>query len=275
MSYDRSVEAFRQHTAPDPTSLSRLQRSLRQHTGAPPPRRSRRALAVAAALVLAVGAGGLLLLSSKEPPTPLSAPLSAATMEQAQLTPLVQASLQGDGALSGDTQSPRIDWQHGTLRLSVVPEQGIDLRVQTPDARVRVVGTVFTVEADRMGTEVRVERGEVEVTCAGSEPASLTTDQTQFCWPQSAARLLNRVTAQSERGASAADILETISRGLAAPDLDALTAAQLRYRKIELLGQQGRFPEAAAESRAFLKSSPPLHAEAVQAYLTTLEAAGY
>ena len=277
MSYHRARDAFRGQTEPSAETLERVRLNARRQLRLPPPRRRAPAvigLAAAAALILS-------LLPSETPitpssPAPLVGPLLAESPVTTALTPLISADFQGEGALHGDERAPRIDWTWGTLRLSVAPEQGIDLQVQTPEATVWVIGTVFTVDTDRLGTHVTVERGEVRVACTGTDgPAAVTAGQTRHCWPVTAARLLNRATALGDEGGEAEVLLETVERGIAAGDGDPLTTAQLRFLRIQTLGHLGRYAEAAAAARAFLASDSPLHRASVREYLQTLEQSGY
>lgn len=283
MSYQDAFDAFRQHTEPDAEAMARARLNTRHRLQHPPPRRRPPLLPAAVALTAAAAAMAVVYVQSStapelttSTPPPLAMPLLSDTTQTAQLTPQVAADFHGEGHLSGSEGTPHVSWARGTLRLSVPPAQGIDLQVQTPEALVEVIGTVFTVQTDRLGTRVSVERGQVAVQCASTETRMLiSTDSAAFCWPVTAARLLNRATALSDQSASAADILETVERGLNAPPTDALNTAQLRYLRIQVLGQLGRYSEAAAAARSFLADEPPMHGEAVQDYLRQLNAAGY
>jgi hypothetical protein len=66
----------------------------------------------------------------------------------------------------------------GRACFTIPPNRGIGATVHTPDAVVRVVGTIFTVAHNGRRTEVSVERGTVELlNLAGEVITTLTANQ--------------------------------------------------------------------------------------------------
>ncbi|MGF1468107.1 MAG: FecR domain-containing protein [Sandaracinaceae bacterium] len=75
----------------------------------------------------------------------------------------------------------------GRVRVAFDPPEGAGhrLAVETPEARVEVVGTAFSVQRDeRYGTTVSVEEGVVRVVPRGSPPLRLTAGQTYSGAPE-------------------------------------------------------------------------------------------
>jgi hypothetical protein len=155
----------------------------------------------------------------------------------------VQLSYRGSGTVGGAVRKPRIDWEVGTLRVEVEPDRGIDLRVDTREAEIRVIGTGFTVERDALGTRVAVAHGQVAVNCSDGGSASLLPGASITCRPTHAAGLLGRARALEASGAGPQPVLESAERGLAAGPSEAVRE-ELELIRIEALAASGREAEA-------------------------------
>jgi ferric-dicitrate binding protein FerR (iron transport regulator) len=66
--------------------------------------------------------------------------------------------------LSGDGSAIRLEAGHAVVAVTPRPSPGL-FRVVTPEAEVRVHGTVFSVTVDAAGTTVRLHEGEVRLAC--------------------------------------------------------------------------------------------------------------
>lgn len=165
---------------------------------------------------------------------------------EVRIGPHVVLRSQGEGRVGGTDDAPRIDWSAGQLAVQVEPDQGVDLQIETPDALVRVVGTVFDVDRGFLGTTVTVQRGKVEVRCAGEEPQLVPGGASAECWSAEPAALLARA-----RGAAAPSVaLDAAERGLTTAD--GPVAAELRHARIEALVELGRTDAARAACDDYL-----------------------
>lgn len=252
MSALRELRHFEQETAPSDLAVASLRRRLRT---AAYPHRSPALLVGSGALVGALAACLVILLLPSRELEPQ--PLAASTSVELAATRHVQLDYAGRGELSGDVQAPRIRWEQGRLHAHVTPGRGVDLRVNTPEAEIRVVGTVFTVERDLLGTRVSVERGTVEVTCQGGQEFRLVGGDEGECLPRSAAGLLARSRKLQEDGASDQRVLASLAAGLERQSSPSVKA-ELRWVRAEHLARMGRKEEARLASRAAL-ASDPLH----------------
>lgn len=258
--------AFRDATAPSPEAVARLERSFSGRSTharlrvlpvprtvvARAPSRSRRwpALALAAAL--------LAWLGYSLRPQPITARLEAEDTVTEALTPAVQLRYSGSGVVGGTDRAPRIRWEVGELRVEVDP--GIALSVETDDAVVRVLGTLFTVVRDARGTTVSVERGRVSVSCVDHvlEPGMSAT-----CLPTRPAGLLAR--ARSLR-ADPASALDAVSRGLALAQPGDPVRGELLALQVELLASTDPTTARAAAER-YLAEGYQARRELIQRFL--------
>jgi ferric-dicitrate binding protein FerR (iron transport regulator) len=188
------------------------------------------ALALAAAALLAVGVWGAL---PDPDPLPVDQPLAAAPVTLGAFVALTPG---GQGRALGTEAAPRIEWEQGTLNVEVTPDQGVDLKIQTREALVEVVGTGFDVDRSRLGTRVDVDHGAVRVTCTGQAPQTLTDGQSHLCLPTTAAASLDRARALSETDGALA--LAETRRGQAM-DADVTVRSELQLLELELLLAQG------------------------------------
>jgi ferric-dicitrate binding protein FerR (iron transport regulator) len=207
--------------------------------------RWRRRAAVGTALAMAATAA---LWLRPAPEGVLDQPLVTG---QIALTQLVSASSNGAGHASGTTLAPRISWTRGRLDLDVVHGAGVDLQVETPEAVVSVVGTVFAVTRDALGTDVEVSRGAVRVACTGGATTLLGAGESAACWPVTLGGLLGRARTLESRGADVDDVLATLDRALSVDGPRPLRGEVLAHR-VRILYQQGRDDEAVTAARSYL-----------------------
>ncbi len=248
---------------PAPGAAGRVRARLQ---AGPPQPRPVRVWLPAGALVAACVAGLLAVIALRPAPDqPVMAELrSDGAWSELQPSEEVALRFQGEGALQGSQRVPRIIWEAGSVRIQVQPEQGIDLHLSTPEAQVRVVGTVFTVTRDALGTRVAVERGRVRVDCVEGGQVLLDSGQDQVCLPISAAGLLARVRMLQDQGASAEDQLVAADKALALGDASEAVQGELQLVRMQALAQLDRPEEALAEAERYLGSAHPLRQEDVR-----------
>lgn len=289
------TDAFRTETEPTDLSAARVHARLRASATAPATARAPgRAWAFAAGLVVA-GVPALLALVLLRGPAPTADPLetspSVAVVEAPALTaakPLdavLQASGEpvaltatdgvalryaGSGRLSGTAAAPRVEWSAGAVQVEVESGRGLDVRVATREAQVRVVGTGFTVTRDALGTAVSVSHGRVEVVCEGQPAVYLSMGEARTCLPVSAAGRLGRARTLLEGGADPATVLDEVraARGLGAT---GVVDAELAFLELRLLVDLGRADEARTAAEAALAGSETARADEIRALLGSLE----
>ncbi len=166
----------------------------------------------------------------------------------------VDLTYRGSGDVDGSDQAPRIDWQRGTLNVEVTPGLGLDVRVNTREAEVRVVGTGFTVTRDALGTRVEVRHGIVETSCVGESAVQLQQGDSVTCAPQSAAGLLGRAQALREARADAALVAQSLEAGLALTSLADPIGAELGAMQVQLYAEAGRNTEALESAHRLLSA---------------------
>ena len=293
MDHEHPLKTFARETTFHEEERARYDRLIRQ---ARAPKPSAWAIPWPALSLGLAGAAIAAFIALRAPdPTPVSLAMSVsgeATALTATLGEHVAVEYSGVGQASGTSQAPRIDWESGVATFSVTPGQGIDLLVHTPEADVRVLGTIFDVERSALGTEVRVKRGKVSVTCQdGSAVEIAEGDDPHTCLPTTAAGHLGRARALQAASASADQTLQATAAGLAAADLSAGTRAELHAVRLEVFTSSASWPQALEEARAYLGTKQEARrpwalqraaqlsalvegCSAAQAYLAELEAAG-
>jgi hypothetical protein len=241
------LEQLHTETRARPDELAAIRRRLR--TGAPQHQRPPlRLLSFGVLGVLAAGLAVAAWVRAPAEPVPVQQlALSAEQWSEVSASDDVLLGFSGQGDLRTAGHVHDIDWKIGRLSVSVTPSQGIDLTVSTPEAQVSVVGTVFEVTRDTLGTTVTVERGRVEVICGEAAPLYLTAGQTQTCLPTTAMGLLNRAMDLKDTDPDAA--LAAISLGLAGLDAQSTDRDDLSYRAAELHDAAGRSEEALQAAR--------------------------
>lgn len=203
---------------------------------------------VAAGTALAVVLAGLLMTPSlveEPPPVMIAETLEAAEEVVTHPAPGVELSYTGWGLVSGSERQPRIEWGAGTLHVDVVPKQGIDLRIETPHGEVQVVGTVFDVHVDDLGTRVNVERGTVRVMCELGATTLLQAGDETLCERTSPAALQRFAKrAQRSKVAGPAKVLSLAEQGLALEPEPGGVRDELRYLRFSSLMELKRYAEA-------------------------------
>jgi len=210
MPSDPLFSAYAEATEATPTDLTRLRAQLRARQAVATPRWPALwvptvALAAAALVTVAV---------VDRTPDPVTASFDNTRGKVIQAGPGVQLTVNGTGELTGTEQAPLLAWSAGTVDVSVEPGAGLDVRVQTDEALVQVVGTVFSVDRGPLGTTVGVTRGQVAVTCTNAAEQQVTADQSVTCWPTTAPGLLGRAQALRDQGDAPPEILHTVEKGL-------------------------------------------------------------
>lgn len=212
-----------EQTAPDAARREALKSAILDRIEAPPARaRFARPLLLAAAILLGLGWGGQRWWR---------APTEAIALGETESWIEVQAHVQAQPQGVGVARSDRILWEEGTLRVEVEPERGVELIVETEEARVRVVGTLFEVHREDFGTEVRVDRGAVEVTCH-ERVHLLGAQDTTRCFP-SAEVAVGYVLELQRRSMPAVTWLEVIEEARRSPQLHPETTGGLLALEID------------------------------------------
>jgi hypothetical protein len=234
--------------APSPFEVERLRRRL--HGPRLPERRAWTWPALGG-LAVAAAATVLFVSTTREPPT-TQLELSSTELASASPSDLLQMDYVGQGRLTGAEPSWVVDWEHGTVGLTVTPNAGADVRVITRDAEVRVVGTMFDVTRDELGTAVSVEHGRVEVTCRIGADAVLTAGQAHLCWPASAAGLLGRALALADKGSPVVERLAVLDAGLGLADPVDPVRDELLAERVQSLVEIGEHRAALTAAETYL-----------------------
>jgi len=182
---------------------------------------------------------------------PLDAALDAETESVYASIEGVRVAYVGTGHVSGTAEAPVIHLSRGHVRVEVDPEQGVALEVRTEEGTVRVLGTVFTVDRDALGTRVHVERGRVGVACADGAASELALDEEGSCLPATASGLLGRALRLTQDGAPLEAVLEAADRGQAAATAGDFDWRELQALRVQALLQAGDAPAACEAARAW------------------------
>ena len=158
----------------------------------------------------------------------------------------------GVGELSGTSKDVRLAWESGTVRVEVEPDAGNTFAVDTEEAEIEVVGTVFSVRRDPLGVTVDVERGKVKVQCRDGWSGQLVTAQSRTCLPVTPGRLLGRADALTDAGAPASDRLDALSSGLAVAQDETPIRGELLVRRMRLYGDLGQIDAALSDADVYL-----------------------
>jgi hypothetical protein len=182
---------------------------------------------------------------------PLQGRLDASAQATWDGTPGVRLVYTGAGEIGGTAQAPRLQWRRGSLRVEVDPAEHLALEVHTEEGRVRVLGTIFTVERDALGTRVSVERGHVAVDCAGGASSELTAGGAGECLPATAPGLLGRARHLLEAGAPTALVIDALDRGQALAGPETFDGRELQALRVRALLQAGDTPGACAAAATY------------------------
>lgn len=234
---------------PDPAALDRVwQRFVR--TRAEPRRKSSGWLLAPVGLAIAAAAVVWMRTPAPDRTVVLDAETEAA---QHAWSEQIQLDYAGVGEIEGSDRDARIHWRSGTLTASVVPNSGTALTVVTDEARVQVVGTVFSVTRDRLGVTTSVERGKVAVTCTDGYEGHVTPESgPHTCLPTRPGLLLGRADALIDAGADAATRMRTLDLGLELAERDSATASELLVRRMQTRGELGDLEGVLTDAETYL-----------------------
>jgi hypothetical protein len=249
----KHAETLRQHARePGEAEIQRVRRGAMERISQ---RRRPPAWAWVPATAVAAAAVAWLAWPQGSDPQPLA---SADSWSQANAQPGVQLAFHGQGQVSSPSV---VAWEQGELKVEVEPERGIEFRVETAEASIRVVGTVFAVERSTLGTSVTVERGRVEVTCQDEPTQAVTAGQAWLCLRSPAAALH---WADTHKEASRVQVLEVLDRGLARSAPDDPVHDELEVLRIRTLSEDGRTQQAYEAATERLARGAPHRAREVR-----------
>jgi len=162
----------------------------------------------------------------------------------------------------GTPRSPRLRLTRGRALFSVKPlHEGNTFEVQTPQARVSVLGTRFSVVLDPRCTRVSVFAGRVRVTPARGEVRTLEPGQQgSFCEPppselDQAGREVRRAISLINRGEELSEAEAILTRYLAgAPS--GTYAEEAHYFLVLVKRRLGKQREAVAQAQTFVERFP-------------------
>jgi hypothetical protein len=178
----------------------------------------------------------------------------------------------GSGDVTTGDHRVALRWVVGTLDIEVEPGRGLDVSVQTPEARIRVIGTGFQVRRTALGTEVTVRHGVVEVACAGADPGGVAAGGSRLCLPTTPASFLGRARALEAAGAPAPEVRAAAERGLAG-SVSPSVRGELEVVRIRSFLAEGRQAEALAAAGAYLRAGYPDRRQEVLRVAVSLAAA--
>jgi ferric-dicitrate binding protein FerR (iron transport regulator) len=229
----------------------------------------RRALRLAAAGGAALAAG-LLVWALTRPVPPL--PVALTSPEQASSQPVTGLRLthEGEGSMAFEEERLVIAWEQGRLGVDLDPAAGRHLEVRSPEARIEVLGTAFTVERDGLGTSLTMARGSVQTWCHDRLGPKLGAGATWRCFRSAAAALHAARTLQGG-GAPPEVVRAVVDEGLSIPDLPAGTRAELEVLRIALLAEEADNTAALRAARAYLATGATHRREEVRLIVARLE----
>ncbi|MEZ4235481.1 MAG: FecR domain-containing protein [Myxococcota bacterium] len=227
--------------------MDRLRRGLRRRPRLLPLLALGGLTAAALAALLAIVGGVAAARWARPSDRPVAAPLADAPVAVGDDVRLVA---HGAGEVGGPERAPRIRWTAGALDVDVTPQQGVDLRVVTREAEVRVIGTAFRVDRDALGTAVDVVHGRVEVRCVAGGEHVLGAGEHTVCLPSTPPGLLGRANELKRRGADPAEVLATVDAAL--PAAAGPFLAELLALRAEALLALDRPAEARAAADRYL-----------------------
>ncbi len=254
------LEQFHSETRARPEELAAIRRRLRTAQTAQEQRRPPLHLLSIGIAGMLAAAGLVMVMTRSTEPVLQQIALSAEQWSEVSASDDVLLGFSGQGDLQSTGKVHDIDWRTGHLSVSVTPDQDIDLTVSTPEAQVSVVGTVFEVRRDALGTTVNVARGKVEVLCNNQDPLYLTSEQTHTCLPTTALGLLNRALDLKADDPDAA--LEAIAMGLEGLDETSNDYDDLHYWAADIHHGAERSKEALRSAQAALSADATYASEA-------------
>lgn len=208
------------------------------------------ALAGAAAVALMVG------LSASDTPRTVAYD-GTATATGTSWSDVVELDVDGRGSVVGTDRDVQINWEAGTITAHVTPNTGTRLAVVTDEARVEVVGTVFSVTRDALGVHTSVDKGKVKVTCAEGFDGFVTPESgPTTCLPTRAALLLGRADALADRDADSVVQLRTVQMGLDRAEVGTVVHEELLVRRMHLGADAGDVDGALKDATLYLQGDP-------------------
>ena len=266
--YREDLQALADADAPSGSEELDLERRVLQTLATPPPEpfQWRWALAIGAGVAAAAIVGFLAV----QRPSVQAHTLSTGTV---QLADQVLATVDGQGTALSEGIHADVQWTEGTLTVDVEPGvEGRRVTVETPEVRVVVTGTVFTVDRHPFGTTVRVDRGNVEATCTGVPwGAESVAAGTEVVCLRHAGMGLGQVILLERQGASAERRLAAIDRALRYPDIQE-SREVLVGKRVDALVEL-RQPEQAIAA-ALTLPEPPRRAALLRGASDALAAGG-
>ena len=197
------------------------------------PHRRRRWATLPIAAAIAAGLVGVLTQLGPPGPVPLAPQAGWRTLQ-----PGIDVVVEGQGVHLGPGE---VQWSTGTLQVSVEPAAGHHLQIETPEARVQVVGTVFRVDRGPFGTEVQVDDGTVEVTCTLGPHHRIEAGERAVCAIDAPSALSFALAAGTT---DPAGVLAAVASGLAHPQASERVQGELHALRSDALLQLGRTDEA-------------------------------
>lgn len=214
------------------------------------PRRRRRRIAGGVVALAAAAALTALWASAEEPErsVDLASPVTPVAHDWGR-----NVSLQavGQGTMTGTDADSVLEWSTGTVQVEVTPKTNTRMAVVTEEARVEVIGTVFQVRRDALGSTVGVDRGEVAVHCKDGTQIDLTAGQSHTCLPVTAAGLLGRAEELNASGRRGTELAKTLDRGIAVAS-GGPVLGELLWRRIEINYAEGDLDAVLADAERYL-----------------------
>lgn len=243
--FEQDLKALAAADEPDPASLDRLEyRVLASASRHPRPSAMRRFAPVA--LLAAAALAFVLWPRAGSPPRAFVLGEGSVSLDDG-----VSADVEGRGSAVAEDRGTTVSWVEGSITLEVDPNrvggQDREVRVETDEALVRVLGTVLTVDRGPFGTEVSVERGKVETTCLSHHgpPEIVMAGEHSLCLRDAGSGLGYLLLLERQR-APASERLLVIERARSIPGGLAATRQQLDERRIDALVELGRTDDAIA-----------------------------
>ena len=175
---------------------------------------------------------------------------------------VVELDYQGTGEIKGLAKNAEIHWKSGTITAHVTPHTDTHLAIVTDEARIEVVGTVFSVTRDRLGVTTTVERGRVKVNCTDGWSGEIgPSDGAHTCLPNRPGQLLGRADALIDADAPPTSILQTLEIGISRAERDSAIAGELLVRRMHIREQLGDLPGVFHDADAYLAGPGTRRAE--------------
>lgn len=254
-------EQLRHLPDPDPDAMERVwkrYRNTRRQTVSRP-----RVGWLLTAGVVAAALAGVYLRSGETTRRAVLASQEAPTTEA--WSDQVQLLVDGRGEIVGKPKDAEIHWRAGTVTASVEPHAGNRLSVITEEARVDVLGTVFSVSRDAMGVRTSVERGRVKVTCTDGWSGEIgPEDGEKLCLPVRPELLLGRADALESAGASLEERRQTLDAGLERAKPGTAVAGELLFRRMQVRGEAGDLQGALEDVDRYLSEPRPRSVEVLR-----------